>query len=96
VLTYMGFTRLEVPPEMAGLVKMFLARRFDLMVGEHGSVEAELRRAWHTPDEVVPMIEVFRSVPYMALSNATSDAMVQRLQAAFDSLQREGKIKPIR
>lgn len=96
VLTYMGFRRLEVPPDIPGLVKMFLARRFDLMVAEPGSIEAELLRARHAPDEVEPVIEVFHSVPYMALSNSTSDTMRQRLQAAFDALQREGKIKPIR
>lgn len=96
VLTYMGFTHLEVPPEMSGLIKMFLANRFDLMVGEKQSIAPALLRQRHAPDEVVPVLEVFRSLPYMALSNATPDALVQKLQTAFDTLQREGKIQPIR
>ncbi|MFT4929500.1 MAG: polar amino acid transport system substrate-binding protein [Phenylobacterium sp.] len=87
-----GFGRLQTSSTIEHIVRMFFKGRGDLLAFNDTTLKAEFEHFGFEPSEVVPVMPLFETLPYMAVSLATPDAMVQRLQQAYDALVVEGQI----
>ena len=92
VLTSMKFPNIVAAPSVQSAIDMFFAKRTDLFSFESESLGAELSKAGYSMNEVVAVLPIYHSQPYMALSNSTDDGIVQQLQDAYDSLKKDRKI----
>jgi polar amino acid transport system substrate-binding protein len=89
-----GFSLLETPPKVENSVKMFFkGDRVDLIAFDDSVIEEEFKKFGFDPGDVVKVLPLFKTPPYMAVSLGTSDIVLTRLQKAYDELLKARKIK---
>jgi len=87
-----GFSLLDTPTLSEQAIKMFFSRRFDLLAFNSGVMKEEFNNIGFDTRNAVPVIKLFETVPYMALSLSTSNDVLNKLQRSFDQLVQEGLI----
>lgn len=88
-LQHHEFPNLETPSRVEHAVKMFFHGRTDLIAFDSAVLKDEFTRLGFDPAEVVEVMPLFNTPPYMAVSTGTPDAIVERLQTAYDELLKE-------
>lgn len=89
-----GFSHLETPSKVEAAVRMFFAgNRVDMIAFDDSVLDAEFKTFGFNKEDVVNVMALFKTPPYFAVSLATSDAMVVRLQKAYDELLAKKEIK---
>jgi len=94
-LKHEGFNNLELPPKVENSIHMFFHGRVDMIAFDTSVMKEEFSKLGYNVNDVVQVIPLFRTPPYMALSLSTSDKILKKLQAAYDQLLKEKKIKPV-
>ena len=92
-LKFNGFTNLNTPSKVEHTIKMFFKDRFDMIAFDDSVLAAEFKNLGHDFSEVVQVLPLFKTPPYMALSLSTSDKILEKIQKAYDILLKENKIK---
>ena len=90
-----NFPHLETPPTVENAIMMFFKGRADLIAFDSSVMKEEFTKFGFSVDDVVPAMPLFQTPPYMAVSPSTSDAVLLKLQKAFDGLKAEGQIEPV-
>ncbi len=93
-LKHEGFTKLELPPKVENSINMFFHGRADMIAFDQAVMKEEFSKLGYNVNEVVRIMPLFKTPPYMALSLSTSDTILKKLQTAYDQLLKEKKIKP--
>lgn len=88
-----GFTKVSTPPKVENAVRMFFGGRVDMIAFDDAVIQQEFTKFGFDPADAVRVMPLFTTPPYMALSLATPDEVLHKLQKAYDELMREGKIK---
>ncbi len=89
-----GFKHIYSPPKVENSIRMFFnGNRADFLAFDDSVIEEEFKNLGFDLSEVVKIIPLFKTPPYMAASLNTSDEMVARLQKAYDELLKANKIK---
>ncbi len=87
-----GFHNLMTPRTLEQSVKMFVKGRAPLIAIDDHSIMSEFSDILHERDMFVKVMPLFSAPPFMALSNATDDSILLKLQRAYDALLAEGQI----
>lgn len=87
------FKRLQTSSTIEHIVRMFFKGRGDMLAFNDRTLEAEFGHFGFDPKAVVPVMPLFKTPPYMAVSLGTSDLLVEKLQHAYDVLMQENKIQ---
>lgn len=74
-------------------VQKLLAGRVDLLVFSRNNMSAEMSSLGVSPDMIVEIFALFKSHPYMAFSQNTSDGIVKKVRQSYIKLKTEGLIK---
>ncbi len=74
-------------------VQKLLAGRVDLLVFSRNNMSAEMSSLGISPDMIVEVFTLFKSHPYMAFSQSTSDEIVRKIRQTYIKLKAEGLIK---
>ena len=88
-----GFTKLQIPSAVENSVKMFFGKRVSLIAFDSAVMEKECVNAGYEPNDLVKVIPLFKTPPYMALSKQTSDNILQILIKSYNQLSQAKKIK---
>lgn len=81
-LTFNNFTKLEKPANVTDSINMILGKRAELLSFDEVTLEAELKAAGHTPEELEHVLTLFETPPYLAASLKTSDKILKKIRAA--------------
>lgn len=87
-----GFKHIQAVPERSQTVKMLLRNRVDLVVGSYAILNEEFNKVGAEFELIEPLIPFKTSNPYMAISNQTSDELVNKIKAAYQRLVLRGDI----
>lgn len=87
-----GFDKLYIPPAVENSVKMFFFGRSDLIAFDSKVINEEFQSAGFSTTDVVKVLDLFGTPPYMAVSISTPDDIVLKLQKAYDELAAEGSL----
>lgn len=88
---------LSINANQDALIKNFFTERIDLIMSESLNFAAQASGIGFTPGDAEPAIElsILTVEFYLGISLKTDDALVQKIQAAFDQVKTEGKIEAI-
>lgn len=81
-LTFNNFTKLEKPATVTDSFNMIFGKRTELLSFDEVTLEAELKAAGHTTDELEHVLTLFETPPYLAVSLKTSDKILKKIKAA--------------
>ncbi|MEH6475473.1 MAG: transporter substrate-binding domain-containing protein [Sneathiella sp.] len=87
-----GFKKLEVPSKVKLSINMFFGERSDMIAFNDSTMAEEFKNAGFDSNDVVQVMPLFETLPYMAVSRSTSDNILKKLQKAYDSLIEENEI----
>jgi len=87
-----GFSKLISPSRVEQALRMFFKGRTEMIALNDSIILEQFNRYGFDQNDVVSVIPLFRALPYMALSNSTSEDIVEKLQIAYDDLFRENKL----
>lgn len=88
-----GFTKLQIPSAVENSVKMFFGKRARLIAFDSAVMEKECLNAGYDPNDLIKVIPLFETPPYMALSKETSDTILEKLIQVYNHLYKTKKIK---
>ncbi|EAQ67628.1 putative ABC amino acid transporter solute binding protein [Marinomonas sp. MED121] len=92
ILKSEGFTNINAVSERSQSIKMLMRNRIDLILGSY-PVLVEAFNALGQPIEKIEKLISFKvSRPYMAMSNKTPKAMVEKVRKAYQDLLEAGEI----
>jgi polar amino acid transport system substrate-binding protein len=91
-----GFKNIYLTPDVSQIVQLLLRGSRSLIVYSNIALPVEIKKQGGSMKQVVAVLPLFETTPYMALSLSTSDEILQRLQKAYDSLLQEGAITIIK
>lgn len=74
---------------------MFYQGHVDLLAFDKTALEGEFSNAGFDPSQVIPVMELFKTPYYFAVSLATTDETIIKLQQAYDKLISSKAIQPI-
>ena len=87
-----GFKKIHGVPERNQSIKMLLRHRVDLIAGSY-SILLEAFKALNEPIDKIEVLMPFKITrPYIAISNTSSDRLVNRIRAAYQRLVISGEI----
>lgn len=92
-LTNNGFTQLETPSKVSSAIHMFFNHRVDAIAFDNTVMESEFEKNGYQVEEVEPILQLFTTPPYMAVSPSTSDEIVKKIQKSYDELMEQNAIK---
>jgi len=87
-----GFTKLQIPSAVENALKMIFGKRAPLIAFDSTVMQKECQNAGYDPGDLVKVIQLFKTPPYMALSKQTSDKIFQQLKNSYDQLNKSHKI----
>lgn len=87
-----GFKKIQAVPQRGQSIKMLLRNRVDLIVGSDTILKEEFKKIGQPIESIEALIPFKISKPYMAISNSTSDVLVDRIRAAYQRLVLTGEI----
>jgi len=87
-----GFTKLQIPSAVENAVKMFFGRRASLIAFDSAVMEKECQNAGYDSNNLVKVLTLFKTPPYMALNKETSDNILQKLNKSYEHLFNAKKI----
>ena len=91
-LEHQGFAKLETPATVESAIRMFFNERVDMIAFDDAVIQDEFKNFGFDYAEVVQVMPLFETPPYMALSLSTSDEILEKMQKAYDELLEEQKI----
>ncbi|MBF0452297.1 MAG: transporter substrate-binding domain-containing protein [Candidatus Magnetomorum sp.] len=94
-LTNNGFTQLYTPAAVENAIKMIFKKRINLIAFDNTVMKKECANFGFDSRELVEVIPLFKTPPYMALSLKTSDSILQQLQRSYNELFKEKKINGV-
>lgn len=94
-LSEQGLDNLYGVPTAQHMVKMFKHGRVELLVADNLALDDMLAQEGMSRDDVELQFTFMRSDTYIAFSNSTDPAVVQRWQQALDTLKRDGSLERI-
>ncbi|WP_159084479.1 substrate-binding periplasmic protein [Dongshaea marina] len=86
---------LTTPHSQKLTVKMFAHGRFDMIAFNSATMKDEFSHYGLSPDKVTPVLALFKTAPYIAMSQRTDDLVKERLLKAYDALVQEGELERI-
>ena len=92
-LEFNGFKQIHTPPQVEHAIRMIFAGRVDMIAFDDAVIKDEFKNFGFDANEVIQVMPLFKTPPYMAVSLTTSDEILQKLQKAYDELAGEGKIQ---
>ena len=92
-LKYNGFDNVSTPPQVENTIRMLFAGRIDMIPFDDSVIESEFTHFGFKTADVVKVLPLFKTPPYMALSLNTPDSILIKLQKAYDELLKSHKIK---
>lgn len=95
VLLQQGFANLQPVSRPDIMVRMLMAGRRELMVGDNLTMGALLRAVGARAGDAEPVYTFMESQYYIAFSQRSADALVQRWQASLDDMKRDGSFAAI-
>lgn len=90
-----GFKNLDVATRVKSTIVMLFAKRAPLIIFNSSNIHEEFASAGHSVDDVELVLPLFQTPPYMALSKKTDDAILHKIQKAYDELKSQGKIEMV-
>jgi polar amino acid transport system substrate-binding protein len=94
-MTKKGFAKLEITPSVETSVKMFMLGRVDLIAFDNSVMAETLKKEGYKAEDLVKVVDLFATPPYMALSPQTDDGVLLKIQKAYDELLKSGVIKMV-
>jgi polar amino acid transport system substrate-binding protein len=91
-LTNNGFTHLHTTGAVENAIKMIFKKRVKLIAFDSAVMKKECENLGYNANQLVEVIPLFRTPPYMALNLKASDHILQKLQQSYDQLLKEKKI----
>jgi polar amino acid transport system substrate-binding protein len=88
-----GFTKLQTPARVEQAIKMFFNGRSEMIAFDDSVIVEEFNSLGFDQNDVVRVMPLIKTPPYMALSHSTSDDILEKLQKAYDILLTENKIE---
>ncbi|MEC5160962.1 polar amino acid transport system substrate-binding protein [Janthinobacterium sp. CG_23.3] len=95
VLLQNGFTNLQPVTRPDIMVRMLMAGRRELMVGDNLTIDALLLNVGAKAGDAELVYTFMESQYYIAFSRQTADALVQQWQAGLDGMKRDGSFGAI-
>jgi len=92
-LKFNGFNKLLTPPKVENAIRMFFAERVDMIAFDDAVIHDEFQKYGFNSSDAFPVMPLFKTPPYMALSLTTSDEICKQIQDAYDALMKTNKIK---
>ena len=92
ILENLNFPMINVAPGIKENIAMFFGKRVDMIAFLASALEQHAKMAGHSMDEIEPVLPLYSTTPYMAMSKQTDDAVVRQLQKAYDKLLKEKAI----
>ncbi len=87
-----GVTDIVSSLESEKVIKKLFDGEVDMII-QTDNVMGEIKKAGFNSDEVVAVLPLFQTTPYMALSLSTSDDILKKMQQSYDDLLKGNKIK---
>lgn len=87
-----GFKNIQAVPLRSQSIKMLFRERVDLIVGSYPILKEECKKAGKSIESLEALIPFKTSSPYMAISNKTSDKLVEKLRTAYQRLVASGEL----
>jgi len=87
-----GFTKLQISSAVEKAVKMIFGRRAKFIAFDSSVMEKECLNAGFAPGDLEKVLPLFKTPPYVALSNQTSDKILNKLSKSYKQLYKERKI----
>ncbi|MDC8759798.1 substrate-binding periplasmic protein [Janthinobacterium fluminis] len=95
VLNHLGFVNLQAVSRPDIMVRMLMAGRRGLMVGDNLTIAALLQNVGAKAGDAEPVYTFMESQYYIAFSRQSADALVQQWQASLDEMKRDGRFAAI-
>lgn len=87
-----GFEKISAVSQLNQSIKMLLRNRVDLIVGSYPILSEEFKKLGEPISSIEMQISFRESRPYMAISNNTSDQLVNKIRTAYQRLVLSGEI----
>lgn len=91
-LEYEGFPNLATPTAVVHSIRMLFKGRIDMIAFDDAVLKYEFESHGFDVNHISRVMPLFKTPPYIALSLATSDEILEKLQKSYDQLIKDKKI----